>query len=99
MVMVPLLVQFDTVVDAVTEIVFPAQGSTGPGVGEGLLFEQEIKLAEPKAIMIAKQSNDIFFDIQLVLYCIEIKKLKVAPLKNRFVVLGNGQHKIIGCRT
>ena len=73
MVIVPLFVQFATVVDAVTEIDLPAQGSTGPGGGVGLLLEQDIKLAEARLIIIAKQINEIFFDIQLVFICTEIK--------------------------
>ena len=86
-VIVPLLLQFAIVVDADTVIVLPAQGSTGPGAGDGLLFEQDIKLAEARLIIIAKQISEIFFDIQLVLACIEIKKAKVASLKKIITML------------
>ena len=86
MVIVPLLLQFAIVVDADTVIVLPAQGSTGPGAGDGLLFEQDIKLAEARLIIIAKQISEIFFDIQLVLACIEIKQAKVASLKKNTIM-------------
>lgn len=86
-VIVPLLVQLAMVVDALTVIVLPAQGSTGTGAGEGLLFEQDIKLTEARLMIIAKQINEIFFDIQLVLACIEIKKAKVACLKKLIIML------------
>ena len=72
MVMVPLLVQFANVDDAVTEIVFPAQGSTGVGEAPGLSFEQDIKLAEISIRAIERNTIVIFFDIQVVLNCIEI---------------------------
>ena len=81
MVIVPLLLQFAMVADADTVIVLPAHGSTGPGAGDGLLFEQDIKLTEARLMIIAKQISEIFFDIQLVLAYIEIKQAKVASLK------------------
>ena len=81
MVIVPLFVQFAMVVEVVTVIVLPAQGSTGPGAGDGLLFEQDIKLAEARLMIIAKQISENFFDIRLVLACIEIKQAKVASFK------------------
>ena len=81
-VIVPLLVQLEMVVDTLTVIVLPAQGSTGTGAGDGLLFEQDIKFTEPRLIIIAKQISEIFFDIQLVLACTEIKQTLVASLIN-----------------
>ena len=84
---VPLLLQLAIVVDALTVIVLPAQGSTGPGAGDGLLFEQDIKFTEARQMIIAKQISEIFFDIQLVLACIEIKKAKVASLKKIITML------------
>ena len=80
-VIVPLLLQFAMVVDTLTVIVLPAQGSTGPGAGDGLLFEQDIKFTEARQMIIAKQISEFFFDIQLVLAYIEIKQAKVASLK------------------
>ena len=79
-VIVPLFVQLAMVDDALTVIVLPAQGSTGPGAGDGLLFEQDLKLAEARLIIIAKQISEIFFDIQSVLGNIEIKEAWVASL-------------------
>ena len=80
MVMVPLFVQLATVAAPDTVIVTPEQG-LGGGVGEGLLFEQEIKLAEPNKIIITKHSSDIFFDIEVVLDGIEINRQMVASMK------------------
>lgn len=65
MVMVPLFVQFAAVAEPDTAIVMPVQGFVGPG--SGLLFEQEIKLAEPSRAIIIKHSRDIFLDIEVVL--------------------------------
>lgn len=81
MVIEPLLVQFAIVVVAVTEIVLPAQGSGGGGGGVVPLFEQETKLADAKTMMIAKQINEIFLDIQLVLVCSEIWQAMTALIK------------------
>lgn len=81
MVIVPLLVQLAAVVAAVTVIVLPAQGSGGGGGGVVPLFEQETKLADAKTMMMAKQINEIFLDIQLVFYCSVIWQAKIACLK------------------
>lgn len=94
MVIEPLLVQLAIVVVAVTEIVLPAQGSGGGGGGVVPLFEQETKLADAKTMMIAKQINEIFLDIQLVLICSEIRQAMTA-----FVKLLQGIKKNKACIT
>ena len=66
MVMLPLFVQLSAVATPYTVIVMPEQGLVG-GAGEGLLFEQDMKLAEPSKTIITKHSSDIFFDIEVVL--------------------------------
>ena len=78
---VPLLVQFAMVDTAVTVIVFPAQGSTGVGFGEGLSLEQDTKLADINIAAIEKNIIEIFFDIKVVLNGIGISYSMVALKK------------------